>query len=223
MALSYTTSTSSSTLTDVSLSDGSSTSSLTYETQLQTSSPYDSGGLAASLGSDAVALGDDTLTSGDVSATVIDEGAVQSVTGTASALAAAQDDTSAFAAASTSGAIAGAEVSYTLTGASDTTYETPTGTTSLAASTTTLGADNVQSPSEWNDGVTDTSGPVTGTTPIDPLAINDASVHLEGNVATADFSGTAIADDSLVSVDAFALAVDGQLSISTVDLTLAVG
>ena len=46
---------------------------------------------------------------------------------------------------------------------------------------------------------------------------------LEGNVAIATFDAQAVAEDTFVSVDAFALAIEDELSQSTIMITSAVG
>ena len=48
-------------------------------------------------------------------------------------------------------------------------------------------------------------------------------LHLEGNVAISAFDALASGNDTFVAVDAYALAIEDQLSLSTVMITSAVG
>jgi len=51
----------------------------------------------------------------------------------------------------------------------------------------------------------------------------DIDAHLDGNLATVGYNAQAHGQDSLVVVDAYALALEDQLSVSTLVVTAAVG
>jgi hypothetical protein len=193
-------------------STGSSSSSAGVTTIVQTSSPDDSEGMAAVLGGEAVAQGTDTLTAGSLSGTLIDGGSVTSAELSASMVAASQSpDGTALAAADTfAGVSSGSEVVVGATIQSASSNQTPTGGAATATSTTNLVAYDIHPASGASDVVgTDATGES------DPLAGADyaqASVDITGNIALIEFNAVAVGDDTLASVDAFALAVEDELS-----------
>jgi hypothetical protein len=205
---------------------GESTSSTTYGTALETSSPDSSDGLAASLGGEAVAIGDDTLATGSISAVMADEGDITTLDSavTMGAASEAADGETAFASADSFTDVFGAEMTFSYT--RDSSQLSGTGSTATAISTTTTTAYNIQVSSSGSD---DPSGDtcLEGTADDQPepdasLTDADGSVDLDGNVASIEFSALAIGDDSLVIVDAFALTIEDELSISAAFVELAV-
>jgi peptidoglycan DL-endopeptidase CwlO len=195
-----------------------STSSTTYGTALETSSPDSSDGLAASLG-------DDTLATGSVSAVMADEGDIATLDSTVTMAAASEaaDGETAFASADSFTDVTGAEMTFSYTRDSQL---SGSGSTAIATSTTTTTAYSIQvstsgtsAPSEDNSlegAAADQAEPDTS------LTDADGSVNLDGNVAYLEFSALAIGDDSLVVVDAFALTIEDELSISAAFVELAV-
>jgi len=224
MSYSYSHSSSSLASSGTTVSSDTSSSSITYTSATQLSSPDNSDGLYGSFGADATALGSDTLSLAGIFATVVDQGSMATLDGTAAALAAASGDETAFADASTSANVAGADFVHTYTVTSNATQDTPTGTTTVAGSTTAVEAYELQPPAGRLDIAT-----VGGSTPIvDAVSavnsphLGDASINLDGNFAAVDFNVAAIADDTFAAVDAFALTIEGDLSVSTVFAELAV-
>jgi hypothetical protein len=213
----------------ISTADETSTSSATYSTTVQSSSPDGSDSLAAGYGGEAVAVGDDTLAAGSVSASMVDEGNITTVSGTATAVAASEDsDGAAFASADTFAQASGADFVLVTNRETDSTEASGTGTVAISTSTTTLTAYDLQL-SDGGGATSSGSG-----SPDAPAEANDqpgsstasttdgGGVDLEGNIATVEFDAEAIGDDSFVTVDAFALTVEGELSVAAVDVVLAV-
>lgn len=206
----------------ISTSDGSSSSLKTYDTAVAMSSPDDSGGLYAGYGGDAVAIGENSLASGSLSATIVDEGAVTTVEGAVTMIAASDSaDETAFASADTEAYIGGAEFTFSYTKEADYSEQGPTGSTALSTSTiTTVGYDlQLYGDEEGNPGSTLAEDEVEPSVEPDGSA---SGVDLEGNVASLDFSVQVVADDSFVMVDAFALTVEDELSVSTIHADLGV-
>jgi hypothetical protein len=206
---------------------GGSTSSTTYGTGVQISSPDSSDGLAATLGGEAIATGDDTLATGSISAVMADNGDIATLDSmvTMGAASEAADGDTAFAAADSFTDVVGAEMTFSYT--RDSSQLSATGSTATAISTTTTMAYDIQvsssgiyAPSDDNclEGAADDQ-PEPGVSLTDA---DDGSVDLDGNVAFIDLSALAIGDDSLVMVDAFALTIEDELSISAAFVELAV-
>jgi type VI secretion system secreted protein VgrG len=221
---SYSFSTTSGTSTGVTntTSTGSSSSSTGITTIVQTSSPDDSQGMSAVLGGEALAGGTNTLTAGNLSGTLIGGGSVTSAELSASMVAASQSSTgTAFAAADTfAGVSSGSEVLVGATIQSASSNQSPTGSVATATSTTNLVAYDIHPSTGGSTGAgTDATGES------DPFAGADyaqASVNIDGNIALIEFNAVAVGDDTFVGVDAFALAVEDELSISGCLIELAV-
>lgn len=209
----------------ISSSDSSSSSSETYATAITASSPDYSGGLQAGgyqagYSGEAVAIGEDTLTSGSLSATLADEGAIVTVDGTVTMTAASESTTeTAFATADTDAYISGGELTFRYAHEGDHSKQGPTGSTAASTSTTTVTAYDLQ---PYGGGDDDAGAALVGEEAGPSREPGGSHTDLDGNVAMVDFSAQAAGDDSLVLVDAFALAVEDEISISAVHADLAV-
>lgn len=222
MSYSETSSSYSGTHAGISTSGGSSSSSKTYDTAVTISSPDDSDGLYAGYGGEAVAIGEDTLASGSLSATMVDKGAVATVEGTVTMLAASEStDEAVFASADTEAYIGGAELVFSYTEEGDYSEQGPTGSTAVSTSTTTaIGYDlQLYGHEDYDSGMTLTEEEILPS--LEPGG-SAPGVDLDGNVASLDFSVVAIADDSLVLVDAFVLAVEDEISVSAIHADLGI-
>jgi hypothetical protein len=205
-------------------STGSLSSSASVATIVQTSSPDDSHGLHATLGGEAAALGTNTLTAGNLSGTLIDGPSATSAELSASMVAASQSPTgTTLALAETYADIHGSpEVLVGASIQSASSVQGPTGNSSIATSTTDLMAYDIH-PS------TAGGGPVSGTDAIvesDPLTVFDyahANLNIDGNVALIQFDAVAVGENTLVNVDAFVLALEDELSVSSGLIDLAIG
>jgi hypothetical protein len=204
-------------------STGSSSSSTDVTTIAQKSSPDDSQGMGVVVGGDAFAQGTDTLTAGNVSGTLIDRGSVTSAELSAAMVAASQSPTGgAIAEASTiAGVSSGSEVVVGATIQSASSTQGRTGSVATATSATNLVAYDIHPSTAGGSTVVGTDA--TGEN--DPFAGADyaqASVDIDGNIALIEFNALAVGDDTLVSVDAFALAIEDELSVSSAFIELAV-
>jgi len=220
---SYTSTTSSSLETSTTVSDDSSSSSLVVDATIETSSPDDSEGLSAFVGGDALAAGEDTLTMGTLSAAVVDGGAVTSADLSVTMIAAAESsDGETAALTDTFAEISdGADFLFTYTLDASQTEETESGTMASSTSTTVVAAYDLQ----LDDGGA-AVGDSVADAPTDSSSLSgdgDESCGLDGNLAILDFDVVAIGEDTFVGVDAFVLAVEDQLSSSTIFVELAVG
>ena len=226
---SYSSSTQSGTSTGVavgtSTNDESESYSLAVDMTTQTSSSDDSDGLAAVVGGSAAAIGDDTLTMGAISGELIDNGAVTSADLSATMVAASEDGESATALTDTYAYVSdGTEVLFSYTVNTQSSTQTPTGSTATSTSTTDLVAYDINTGSATTDpaiggGSSDTSGQ-TESSPTPSDVESDSS--LEGNVAYMEFDALAAGEDTFVSLDAYTLAVEDEISISDGILVLAV-
>jgi hypothetical protein len=210
-------------VTDAS-STGSSSSSTGVTTVVQTSSPDDSQGMSAVLGGDASAVGTNTLSAGNLSGTLIDGGSATSAQLSASMVAASQSPTgTAVALADTfAGVSEGTEVLVGTTVQSASSTQSATGSAATATSTTNLTAYDIQHSTAGGDPVvgTDATG---GNDPLAGADFAQANVNIDGNIAQIEFNALVVGDDSFVGVDAFVLAVNDQLSVSSGFIELAVG
>jgi hypothetical protein len=230
---SYTSSTTSSTATGVVIEtatdEGTSSSSLTVDMTIATSSPDDSDGLSAVLGGDAIALGEDTLTVGSVSAEMVDGGSVTTLSGTVDMLAAAEttDGATAQALADTFADISsGTEFSFSYTLTTTGNQQSAAGSATTSTSTTGVTAYNLS----LSGG--DAGGTFAETDPIVPLDTSEPCSaqggagddgDIDGNIAILDFDVLAVGEDTFVGVDAFVLAVEDELSSSSVIVEVAIG
>ena len=181
----------------------------------------DSDGLAAVVAGDAVAVGEDTLTSGSVYGAVIDAGAVTTADLNAAMAAAAESPEGAMAFATTfAGVSDGAELIVTFTFETLSSETGEDGSAASATSSTELVAYDLQPPEPAASGSpAEADAPVEGVPTELEITICD---ELDGNVATVDFAGLAIGEDSFVTADSFALAVEDELSLSSAYIELAV-
>lgn len=227
-------STSTTTAVQTSTADETSSSSLAFDMTIETSPLDDSDGLAATLGGEAVALGEDTLTTGSVSAEMDAEGAVTTLNGTADMLAASEapeGDTAQALTDSFAEVSDGAEFVFTYNVETDSGQQTQTGSAATSTSTTgvtaynlelSIGGDDISgdgTATETDPPATTVSGDGTGSSP----SGDDTDSGLDGNIATVEFDATAFGEDTFVSADAFALAVEDELSASAVLVELATG
>jgi hypothetical protein len=222
----YSFSTVSNTGTDVTnaSSTGSSSTSTGVTTIVETSSRDDSQGMSAVLGGEAVAAGTNTLTAGNLSGTLIGGGSASSAQLSASMVAASQSPTGTpFAAADTfAGVLHDPEALVGTTVQSASSTQGPAGGAATATSTTNLTAYDIHPSTAGGDPVAGTNA--TGEN--DPVAGADyaqANVNIDGNIALIEFNAIAVGDDSLVQVDAVALAVEDLLSVSSGYIELGVG
>jgi len=169
------------------------------------------GKLAASLFGNSVALGIDSETAVNASLKLVDHGHVTVAKGVvkASAIAEAPIDGTAFADAETSATFSGADIVLI------TTKEKSGGEDGNAYDISVLKFKAIDF-EYWN-----------GETIVIQVDKSLKHEHLhrdiDGNVATVDWDARALAENTFVGVDAFALAVEDQLSISTVLISAAIG
>jgi hypothetical protein len=172
----------------------------------------DTDGMTTILYGDAVAVGVDTLTSVNVSVETKEHRGSTISKGTVTVTAAAEsyDGGAVYADATTEVAVSGTDLLITQTknksgGDPDSSYDiSVTNFTAIDIGLKSGKPKVIQKTSDTYD---------SGYDPID----------LQGNVAIVIFDGQVIGDDTLVIVDAYALAVEDELSLSTVMITSAVG
>jgi hypothetical protein len=182
-------------------------------------------------------MGEDTLATGSLSGELIDDGAVTSLDLSVTMVAASEDDEDAYASADTFANVEdGSEVLFSSTVNKESSTQDATGSTATATSTTDLSAYDIDtefSPAGSSDdddssGEDGTSGedeqPEWNPTPAD--VESDASVeaggNLDGSFAALDFNLLAEGDNTFVSVDAYALAIEDELSLAEGFVVLAV-
>ncbi|MGK9168549.1 hypothetical protein KXR53_19705 [Inquilinus limosus] len=166
--------------------------------------PTNTNGMTASVYGDAVAGGEDTFAKVDATVNMRDGPQSTVVKGTVTATAAAEGQ-DAFASAYTDLSVSGADKIVVKT-------KNKSGS----------GEDGSYDESVTKFKATDKDGKDGETVVIykgKDKHDNDADVDLDGNIATVTFDAQASGQDSLVSVDAFALAVEDELSQSTVVIT----
>jgi hypothetical protein len=207
----------------VSTGDEASLSSTTIETTLVAHSPdlSDGGdGLSASAGVDALALGDDTFAAGSISGVIVEgETSTQAdVEASAVAVGEASDGDAAALAGSYAVVSNGPEVVVTTTITTLNSQQDANGSAAVSTSTSNVVAYDVHT-STGNDvpGLAEDEAGRNPSWPTDPDAWD-----LDGNLALIEIDAAAIADDSLVVVEAFALTIEDELSISVATVDLAV-
>jgi hypothetical protein len=220
--------------TTAAISSGESSSlySTSASATVVTSTPDNSDGLAASVGGEAVAVGEDTLAVGSISGTLVDDGSVTALKGSATTAAASEASAgeTAFTDAYTSAEVSdGTEFLVVINRETDTSQQSANGNTSTSTSSTSIVALDLQAA---NTGAQDTVLPASdadndGDASADPLANpppdeSDIALDLDGNIAVIDFHGIAVGDDTYVSADAFALAIEDELSLVSAFVVLAV-
>jgi hypothetical protein len=204
-------------------STDSSSSSTGVTTIVETSSRDDSQGMSAVLGGEAVAAGTNTLTAGNLSGTLVGGDSASSAQLSPSMVAASLSPTGTpYAAADTfAGVSDGTEARVGTTVQSASSTQGPAGGAATATSTTNLTAYDIHPSTAGGDLVAGTNASEN-----DPVAGADyaqANVNIDGNVALIEFNAIAVGDDSLVAVDAVALAVEDQLSVSSGVIDLGIG
>ena len=237
--------TSISTVVETSLGDETSTVAVNATGIVGTQMPDDSESISAGASATADAFGEDTLTVASVSGEASDDGLVASVDLDVDALAVGASSTGddAFAVAITDAALSdGAEMFFVATVESELTESNAEESVSVAYSETHMTAVDIDlsgggagdagdgDPAAIND--VPTIEPdvieVPSTVPEDP-ALSEPSpdagladlVDIDGNVAIVEVDVTVNAEDSAVVVDAFALAIEDELSTSIIDVDLA--
>jgi hypothetical protein len=173
--------------------------------------PTDTSGMATVVYGDAVALGEDTLTLVDVKVDTKQCGRVTISNGKATAVAAAEsaDDGTAYADATTDVATTGADlviIRMTNQSSGDTDSSYDISATSFTA---------IDLPLNSRESMV--------VTPQNEYDSSDDPSDLQGNVAIVIFDAQVSGDDTLVIVDAYALAIEDELSLSTVMITSVVG
>jgi len=191
---------------------------------VQQSSPDGSGGLYAGLGGDAIASGDNTLTSADLSATMVDQGGLTALDGTVTTVAASESsgDTPAIADASTFVLVGGSELAISFTQNTAGTSQNHDGSAAYGTSTTTVIAYDLPNQEQAYQSLIQTPQAPTsegGTTPY----TSGGEHEFDGNVALVNFDAAAIGEDSLLLIDAFAISLEDELSISSIYVELVVG
>ena len=205
-----------------SLTDETSSSSVTVAATLEMSSPDDSEGLSAAIGGEAIASGEDTLTQGSVSATMVDGGVVTSadLSATMTAVAETPDGETAFASADTFADVSdGADIVFTLQKEIDSSETDEAGSTATATSTIDVVSFDISA----------LDGEILEPEIAPPAEVVAAEAYappaeeeLDGNFATLEFEATAIGEDSLVAADVFVIAIEDELSMSAAFIELAV-
>jgi hypothetical protein len=220
--------------TTVTMSSGeySSLYSTSVSATVVTSTPDDSDGLAAALGGEAIAVGEDTLAVGSISGMLVDDGSVTTLDGSATTAAASEssEGETAFTDAYTFAEVSdGAEFVLVINQETDISQQSASGNTSTSTSSTTIAAYDLQAIS------TGTQDPVlqapdavnNGDASADPVADSppdesDGALDLEGNIAVIAFNGLVVGEDTYVSTDAFAIAIEDELSLISGFVVLAV-
>jgi hypothetical protein len=183
-----------------------------------TTTSADDGGMVTILFGDAAAFGQDTLASVEATLGLTDHGNVTKATGVVMAVAISDGsgDGNPFVLADTDVFVSGADKVHIKTS----TIPVEQGGVSYEISVLTFKAmDHANKDGEMTMKIHDKS-PDTDHPGHDVL---DLTIQLDGNVATAIFDAQASADNSLVQVEASVLAVQDELSLSTIMTTAAVG
>jgi hypothetical protein len=199
---------------------------------IETESPDgEADGMAMVLGGEATAVGEDTVAIGSIEGQVADTGSGLIGEGSASFSASgeASGDGLAYAYADSYGAASDADTIVTVSTKSAETLQTGSQSTWTEASTTELLAVEIETPSTSSDlGTTGEAQPQGSISPSDTtgessLESDDLVDGLDGNLAIIVVEAEAVADDSFVLIDAFALSVDDQLSVVSGTAWLGVG
>lgn len=183
--------------------------------QTAATAPADRGGMATFVYGDAVAIGEDTFTSVDAVSSIVDKTNKTTAKGMVKAVAVAEGDTP-YASADTDVWADGADkvkikTKETIVEKDGVSYEVEV--------TKFKAVDSVNKDGETKVTVHEKS---------DYKSVFDHHTEvgadlLDGNVAIVTVDAQAVAEDTFVSVDAFALAIEDDLSQSTIMITSAVG
>jgi hypothetical protein len=225
-------STSTSTATNTSTGNETSSSSLAVEMTVQSTTSDGSDGLSAALGGEATALGEDTLTVGSVSAEMEDGDAVTTLDGTATMVAASKDpDGGALALTDTFADVSdSAEFVFVVNVETSNSEQNEDGSTATSTSTIGVTAYNLE-PTAAGSSIDTTAEPVSddevpeASDSLEDVSSSssDADWDIEGNIAVVEVDASATGDDTFVSVDAFALAIEDELSLSAAVVELGTG
>ena len=185
--------------------------------------PESGDGTIAILGGEAIAVGEDTAAIGTIEGKITDVGTAVIAEGSASFTAAGQASGGdlAYASASTYGEASPADTLVTVTSTTSEVLQTSDKSTWTETSTTNLLAvdldlSNTSGGSEAADGSDDSgSDQQSGSFEADEPPPSDelTSEGLDGNLAIIEIDATAYADDTLVVIDASALAIEDELSV----------
>jgi hypothetical protein len=185
--------------------------------------PESGDGTIAILGGEAIAVGEDTAAIGTIEGEITDVGTAVIAQGSASFAATGQASGGdlAYASASTYGEASPADTLVTVTSTTSETLQTSDTSTWTETSTTNLLAvdldlSNTSGGSDATDGTDDSgSDQQSGSLDADEPPPSDErnSDSLDGNLAIIEIDATAYADDTLVLVDASALAIEDELSV----------
>jgi hypothetical protein len=175
------------------------------------------------LGGEAIAVGEDTAAIGTIEGEIADVGTAVIAQGSASFTATGQASGGdlAYASASTYGEASPADTLVNITSTTSETLQTSDKSTWTETSTTNLLAvdldlSNTSGGSDAANGTDDSdSDQQSGSLDADEPTPSDESTSdgLDGNLAAIEIDATAYADDTLVLVDASALAIEDELSV----------
>jgi hypothetical protein len=176
----------------------------------KTTPPIDTGGMTTVVYGDAVALGEDTSTSVDVSVQTKVKNNGATVTKGTVVVVAESESPDGYANATTGIAVSGAD-SVTIK-----TKDKSGGDGDSSYDTSIMKCKVIDSPYE-------SGGPEVIEKTQEKYDSSDVFLDLDGNIAIATFDAEVIGQDTLVSVDAYVLAIEDELSLSTIMITSAVG
>lgn len=171
----------------------------------------DSSGMAVLVYGDATGVGEDTLSVVNATVNVTDNGKVTKAKGKVVALAAAESETDGTAFANTA-------TDVSAEGADKIKIKTKHITVNQDGESYDLTVTKFKVVDKANK-----DGPTKIIEKTKEVVDHDISLDLDGNVADLNFDVQSHATDSLVTVDAFALAVENELSVSTVMIVAASG
>lgn len=175
----------------------------------------DHGGMATFVYGDAVAIGEDTFTSVDAVSSIVEKTNKTTAKGMVKAVAVAEGDTP-YASAETDVWVDGADKIKIKTNEKIVEKD---GISYQVEVTKFKAVDRPNKDGETKVTIHDKSDYESV---LDHHTKDDADL-VDGNFAIATFDAHAVADDTFVSVDAFALAIEDDLSQSTIMITSAVG
>ncbi|TSJ63145.1 hypothetical protein FO470_09270 [Starkeya sp. 3C] len=193
-------------------------------------------GMAMAIGGEATAVGEDTLAVAEVEAILAGDADMQIAFGSASFVAAGEGDGGAYAGAFSYAELTGdADRGVTLNTSVTEYVQEPEGAAWYASAQSVLFALDI----DGMPGSTDAAGAVEDPpdagepAPLEELppaagydcgcgGDGDPAFTIDGNLAWFDVSAAAVAEDSLVTVDVVALAVEDQLSSAIVNVVLGI-
>lgn len=183
--------------------------------QIAANTPGNDDGMVTVLYGDALAIGEDTLTRVDATSSIVDQGKKITAEGVVKAVAVAEGDTT----------YAGADTDVLVDGADKVKIKTKEkivqeeGVSYEVEVTKFKAVDRPNKDGETKVIIHEKAGHKV----VDDDHTDDDVDLLDGNVAIATFDAQAIGEDTFVSVDVYTLAIEDDLSQSTVLITSAVG